>query len=146
MIEKTVQIDVPRPLSQTFSFVSDLENNPKWISGLISTHKISAGAIQKGTRLINKFDQRGGIEYAETITEFVPEQSFSFEIHVPNMPIVGKFKFRAMDSTTTRISFTETANPQSFVYKVVKPVVSIVMSYQLKKDFKKLKKILSASN
>jgi uncharacterized membrane protein len=141
MITSKISITVPKPVGEAFSFLSDLENNPKWITGLISTTKLTEGPVQAGTRLRNKFKERGGIEYDETITSFDRNKSFSFDIHVPGMPISGHFDFISKGQET-EIHFVENVKPEKFVYKLLAPLIKIQINKQLRKDFQTLAALL----
>jgi len=141
VIRVSQQIEVSKPVCEAFAFLSDLENNPKWITGVVSTTKLSEGPIGKGTRLLNKFKERGGVEYEETILSLESDKSLSFEIHVPGMPIKGDFRFEPKGSGTV-ISFTEEVVPEKFGYRLMSPILKVMMQRQLNKDFRKLKTLL----
>ena len=137
------EINVRASVAEAFSFLSDLENNPKWLSGLEYTKKLSEGPVGKGTRLVNKFKERGGVEYQETITQFKKNDSFAFEIHVPGMPVMGAFQF-VRTGSGTKITFVEKLKPESVTYKLLGPLIYLVAKRQLKKDFLKLQRCIEA--
>ena len=143
MLEAKTEIIVSKPREAAFAFVADLQNNPKWITGVEWTRKISDGPIAKGTKLRNRFSERGGIEVDETIIEFEPGRSFAFEIHVPGMPVRGSFVFDTVTSGT-KISFVEQIEPQRFLYKVLAPIMGIMIKRQIKADFARLRDLLTS--
>jgi uncharacterized membrane protein len=49
MIHIEASIDIDRPPSEVFDFLADLENTPKWQSGVIQSKVIGEGPIGKGT-------------------------------------------------------------------------------------------------
>ena len=103
-------IVIDRPIDEVFAYVSDVENMPRWVSGVrkvrLLSKKVKAGA-------------RFSAEYAEgmrnsaidfTIAAFEPPVRFAAttERGPFSFPFRGTFEFRSLGESTEVISNVET--------------------------------------
>ncbi len=87
MIKFETTVRINRPVAEVFSFLSDLENLPKWNYYVLEVTKLSSGPIDTGTRYhqvrktdeqdlrITEFDQNHKI-----VVKTLPPSSLNFEM------------------------------------------------------------------
>src|SRR5258708_39727926 len=99
MFQVKVIIVINRPLEEVFAFLSNLENNLKWRSGMIKAEKISEGPIGVGTtyRLINSlFGQQ--VEGEAVVTEDVLNRKYA-TMNKTGLPIKTQSTFETCEAS-----------------------------------------------
>ena len=80
MIELHEKIDVPRPVREAFDYVKDFRSTREWDATASAAEKLSAGAVEVGTRFRVTCDMPvGSVDLIYTVTHL--EQDKSIELH-----------------------------------------------------------------
>ena len=140
MINVQVSIVIHRPLGEVFAFLSNLENNLNWRTGMIEARKISEGPIGVGTtyRLINNFFGRR----VEGDTEYELNRSYA-TVNKSGLPIETNRTFEPVERCT-EVTFSVKAKIGGFV-KLVEPLLARIGKRRLTADAIKVKKIIEAN-
>ena len=79
MIAIDENVAIARPVDRVFAFVTDLQNNPLWQTGVILSEKTSEGPLGEGAtyRLVNRFMGKR-LDSAGIISEYVPNRICSY--------------------------------------------------------------------
>ena len=142
MIKVEHSIAINRPVEEVFSVVTNLENNPKWGSGLLEAVKTSDGPIGVGTtwRLVRKvLGQR--LEAESEVTEYELNRNYVQRSKSP-FPVEVRQTYEAVEGGT-RISITLEAEPGGF-FKLAEPLLKSTAKRDIDAEFANLKDLMEA--
>ncbi len=142
MFQVKVSIVINRPLEEVFAFLSNLENNLKWRSGMIKAEKISDGPIGVGTtyRLINSlFGQQ--VEGEAVVTEYELNRKYA-TMNKSGLPIKTQRMFEPVEGGT-RVTFSVETELDGF-FKLVEPLMASIGKRRLEADAVTVKKLIEA--
>lgn len=93
MISVETHVDIARPASEVFAFVSDHTNAPLWQHGLHEVRRLTDGPIGVGTEhaFVRRFAGRR-IESRNRFTHYDEARRF-VEFEIPSGPITGKASY-----------------------------------------------------
>ena len=103
-------IVIDRPIDEVFAFVSDVENMPRWVSGVRRVQLLSE-KVKAGARFTADYAQgMRNAAIAFQIVEFEPPVRFTAtaERGPFSFPFRGTFEFRSVGDSTEVISNVET--------------------------------------
>jgi uncharacterized membrane protein len=134
---------INRPVEEVFAVLSNVENNPKWLSVFQEVTKTSPGPIGVGTTwhvVLKALGQRieGDVEVVEYEANRIYVQKSKagpvpVEIRQTCAPVAGG----------TRVNFALKAEPGSF-FKLAEPLVKSFGQRSIEKDLAKLKDLMEA--
>ena len=102
MIKTKVSIEIERPVSELFAFVTEVRNFPLWFGGIIRESKPeTAGACAVGTKFTqtNSFLGRT-FQTHFTVTEYELDKLFCVSTHWGPIPFAGCFHFEPTNGGT----------------------------------------------
>ena len=140
MIKVEHSIVINRPVEEVFSVVTNVENNPKWGSGLLEAVKTSDGPIGVGTtwRLVRKvIGQR--LEAESEVTEYELNRNYVQRSKSP-FPVVVRQTYEAVEGGT-RITITSEAEPGGFL-KLAEPLLKSTAKRDIDAEFANLKDLM----
>lgn len=143
MINVQVSIVINRPLEEVFIFLSNLENNLKWRSGMIKAEKISEGPIGVGTtyRMINNYFGRR-VEGEAVVTEYELNRKYA-TMNKSGFPIETQRMFAAVEGGT-RVTFAVKAELLGGFFKLAEPLVASIGKRRLEADAFLVKHVIEA--
>ncbi len=142
MFQVKVSIVINRPLEEVFGFLSNLENNLKWRSGMIEAKRISTGPIGVGTtyRMINNFFGRR-VEGEAVVTEYELNQKYA-TMNKSGLPIKTQRVFEPVEGGT-RVTFSVETEVGGF-FKLVEPLMARIGKRRLEADALMVKDIIES--
>ena len=140
MIKFTETIDVAKPVDKVFSYVSDLENSPRWNDDVVETKKMSPGPIQEGTVFRQYRNELATAGEAVAITSHLPHKRLSIRARLADSPAEVTYEFEEVDSGT-RITSEVELEPAG-VMKLIVPVVETRVKDSVAEDLAALKRVL----
>ena len=142
MFQVQVSIVINRPLEEVFAFLSDLENNLKWRSGMIEAKKTSAGPIGVGTtyRMINNFFGRQ-VEGEAVVTEYEPNRKYA-TMNKSGLPIKTQRTFEPVEGGT-RVTFSVETELGKF-FKPIEPLLANIGKRRVEADAITVKNLIEA--
>jgi carbon monoxide dehydrogenase subunit G len=144
MINVQVSIVINRPLEEVFSFLSNLENNMKWRSGMIKAEKVSDGPIGVGTtyRMINNFFGRQ-VEGEAVVTEYELNRKYA-TMNKSGLPIKTQRMFEPVEGGT-RVTFSVETEVGGF-FKLVEPLMARIGRRRLEADAVMVKALIESGD
>jgi carbon monoxide dehydrogenase subunit G len=144
MINVEVSVVINRPLEEVFAFLSRLENNMKWRTGMIAAEQASAGPVGVGTtyRLVNEVLGRR-IEGEAEVTEYVSNSSYA-TVNRSGLPIETRRSFEPVPGGT-RVTFAVKADLGRFS-RPIGPLVSAIGRRRLRSDALKVKQLIESGS
>jgi uncharacterized protein YndB with AHSA1/START domain len=142
MVRAQLGTTIRRPVEEVFAVMSDLSNNPKWISAVSETTKTSDGPIGVGTtwHSVGTFLGRR-MESDTTYTEFEPNRTVTFEATTP-FPMTVAFTFEPV-AGGTRVEQVVDAEPGGF-FKLAGPLLVTAAKRQFQNDLDNLRDLLES--
>jgi carbon monoxide dehydrogenase subunit G len=139
--EKSITIN--RPQQEVFDFVTDLSNDSKWQSGIVSVERTSDGPIGAGSTWSSKLKFLGREMEAEIeLTSYdSPNQSSVKSINGP-VPFENTYKFESKGNGT-QMTISGQAEIGGF-FKMAEGLVGKQFEKQMDADGAALKKLLEA--
>lgn len=133
---------INQPIETVFCFTTNIENNPKWQSGLLESGLTSPGAMGVGAtyRCVNKF-MGVHIETEGVITEYAPYRECTYQITSGPVKGASSFIFEPVDGGT-RVTTAGEADLSFF--KLTKSLAIRKVRKQLRNDMKTLRKVIEA--
>ena len=139
MVRIDFSIDVDRPPSEVFAYLTDAESLPQWQSSAVEAHW--EGEKTRGARVkeVRKFLDRR-MESELEVTEYEPDRRFSLKVLSGPVPFSVQHTIEPRDRGT-RLTFVGEGEPGGF-FRLGEPIVARVAERQFKSDYETLKDIL----
>jgi carbon monoxide dehydrogenase subunit G len=139
--EKSLMID--RPQQEVFDFVTNLNNDPKWQSGIESVERTSDGAIGAGSTWGYKLKFLGReIEAEIELTSYDPPNQASVKSIGGPVPFESNYTFESKDGGT-QMTISGQAEIGGF-FKLAEGLVGKQLEKQMDSDSAALKKLLES--
>jgi uncharacterized protein YndB with AHSA1/START domain len=138
-----MSIVINRPVEEVFAFLSNPENNPKWVSGSNEVHLTSARPIGVGTTFRSVFTVLGRrMESEIEFTEYEPNRSYAQKTTSGPIPVESRVTFERVDGGTQVINH-QVAEPGG-LFKLAEPVLVRMIKRQFEADFANLKDLMES--
>ena len=144
MIRVEEQATINRPIEEVFTYASDIERQPEWVSPLTDSQKTTAGPTGIGTtyRQAAKFLGRR-MEVDCEITGYEPPSLYAFRGKNGPLQMEMRFSLTSEGPSTTRL--TQVVEGESGgVFKLADPIMARTMKKQMAADLEALKTILES--
>ncbi|HTP11065.1 MAG TPA: SRPBCC family protein [Anaerolineae bacterium] len=143
MAQFKTSLVIRRSVEDVFTFVSNYQNSPRWVSGGLEHTKISAGPIGVGT-VIRTYGRTLGlrIEATRVVTIYEPYSRYAFKSEYQQMPITTTFLFEPI-ADGTRLTVVVDGEPTG-LFKATAPFVLGAIQRQFEGDLSRLKALLEA--
>jgi uncharacterized membrane protein len=146
VIDVTTRLDVDRPATEVFAFVSDHLNAPLWQNGLHEVRRTTDGPIGVGTEhvFVRRFAGRQ-IESRNRFIEFEPDRFVAFEI--PDGKITGRASYLVEPNGDDRCHLTSTMqfNVNGWM-RITEPLLARVLERDSRRDEQALKRHLESNS
>jgi len=142
MVRFEFAIDVDRPPSEVFAYITDTDRVSEWQSSAVEARW--QGEKAQGTRIreVRKFLGRR-METELEVTEYEPDRRFGLRAVSGPVPYSVTQVLEPRNGGT-RLMFVGEGEPGGF-FKLAEPIVGRVAERQFKSDFETLKDILEGS-
>ena len=142
MIKIEHSIVINRPIEEVFAVVTNVENNPKWGSGLLKAVKTSDGPIGVGTtwRLVRKVLGQQ-LEAEVEVTEYELNRNYVQRSKSP-FPGAVRQTYEAVEDGT-RISIILEAEPGG-LFRLAEPLLKSTFKRDIDAEFANLKDLMEA--
>jgi uncharacterized protein YndB with AHSA1/START domain len=133
-------IVIERRIESVFEYVTDLEKNPMWQSGMENAEITSEGPVSRGTtyRCTNTFMGKR-YETEGVVSEYSPNRKCFFRFRAGDVTGETRFIFESVDGTT---HFTAEGEIHLSLFFPIKNLANLKAERKLKQDLSDLKEIL----
>lgn len=144
MINFELSTLIDRPMKDVFSFVSDLNNAPKWQSQMVAIEQSSSGPVGVGTTFKTTGELMGRrLEGRAEITDYEPDSRFGFKMDAGPMQVKAGISLKPA-GTGTRLALSGQGNPGG-VFKLAEGALAKQIKSQMEANLARLKSVLEAS-
>jgi len=135
---------IRRPVEEVFTFVSNYQNSPRWVSGALEHTKVSAGPIGVGTVIRTTGRTMGvHVEAMRIVTAYEPYAKYAFKSEYRQVPLTTTFFFEPVQGGT-RLTIAVEGEPAG-LFKAATPLVLGTIRQQFEGDLRRLKSLLEDS-
>ncbi len=141
MAQTKISTVINRPVEEVFAVLSNPENSPKWISGIIEVKKTSEGPIGVGTtwRTVRTFlGQR--MEEESEFTEYEPNWRFATKSKAGPIPAKSQATFESVEGGTR----VDVEGELGGFFKLAEPLLMKMLKRQVEADLANLKNLMEA--
>ncbi len=132
---------IHRSVEDVFTFVSNYQNSPRWVSGTLEHTKVSEGPIGVGTVIRTTGRALGlRVEATRIVTAYEPHRKYAFKSEYRQVPIATTFFFEPVQAGT-RLTVVVEGEP-SGLFAVATPLVLGTLRQQFEGDLRRLKALL----
>ena len=143
MINIECSVVINRPIEEVFSFMSNVENNPQWVSGVLETKLTSPGPMAAGSTGTDMRQFLGTrIESTWEVTEHEVNVKSGFRITSGPIPLQGTWTFEHVEGGT-KVTFIAQGETGGF-FRLAEPLVGRIARRQTENDHETLKDLLEA--
>jgi uncharacterized protein YndB with AHSA1/START domain len=135
-------IDVDRPPTEVFAYLTDAASLPEWQSSAVEAHWEGEKTAGAHVREVRKFLGRR-MESELEVTEYEPDRRFGLKVLSGPVPFSVQHTLEPRDGGGTHLTFVGEGEPGGF-FKLAEPIVGRTAERQFKTDFETLKDILEA--
>ena len=146
-MKATASITITRPISDVFAFVTNVENMPRWVSG-VSAARLTSREMGAGARYVLDYI-RGWRpwEVEIEVTEFEPPSAFGSRMARGPFPFEGRMELREVESATEVTNIIE-AGPDSvstrFASWVFGPILRRSWARRLDRELEQLRSVIES--
>jgi uncharacterized protein YndB with AHSA1/START domain len=142
MIDFDLTLDVARPPSEVFAYVSDPRNLREW-QGTARVEQLTEGAVGVGTRFRETHERMGRrLESVTEVTAYEPDSRFAIRVVEGPLPIDGDWRFAPADGGT-RVRFAARGGVPARM-RLLAPLIARAVRRQMRRDHERLKQALES--
>lgn len=144
MLTHAAAVTIDRPADRVFSFMADLENAPKWQSGVTESNVISSGPIGVGTQFNETIKVMGrSLNALCVVIEFDPGKKISFRSDSPAIQFEGHYAFEPV-AGGTKLSFDGWTRLGGLL-RLLEPLFGGEVRKELDAELKRVKMLMETS-
>ena len=145
-LNAAAQISVEREPADVWAYVSDVTNQDHWVDGMSNSEIVGREPIGRGSQIRSVYTYGGNDGPVEmTVTEFREGRELAIEASEGPFPFTGRLTLeRSGPSTIVTNSMTAGSDHvvTSIMFTVLRPLMKMMMSRQMRKELGQLKAIL----
>lgn len=145
-LKRRINFNVNRNIQETFSYMSNPENNKEWLSGVTKIKKKTLGEIKIGT--VFEFQRKVAgriVEGTIKIINFEADKQFSYQSITSNYQFRLNYTFEKADANETHVMLNVFWKPTRLIDKLIGRLVFNKVKSQFDTDFIILKEVLEQS-
>ena len=144
----SAQITIDREPAEVWTYVSDVTNQDQWVDGMSDSEVVGDGPIGRGTQIRGTYTYGGGsASTVMTVTEFREGRQLAIEALEGPFPFSGRLSLERSGASTV-VTNAMTAGSDhvvtSIMFTVLRPLMKLMMSRQMRKELGQLKAILES--
>jgi uncharacterized protein YndB with AHSA1/START domain len=141
MIRIEFSVDIDRPASEVFAYLTDAEKLPQWQAGAIEAEWQGERAAGARVREVRKFLGRR-MESELEVTAYEPDRRLGLKVLSGPVPFSVDQRLEPRNGGT-RLTFVGEGEPGGF-FRLAEPLVARTAERQFKGDYETLKDLLEA--
>lgn len=136
MAQLEVTVDIRRPVSEVWAFVTDLKNSPNWTRSGSELRQTSSGTMGVGATIESSRRILGRDIKSQSlrVTAYEPERALSFVAEIPILRRAGvQLVFESIEDGTrvTRTSVVEPGPVLRFLLPLLLPLLTSVQNTEM---------------
>lgn len=137
-------IDIQRPVSEVFDYLSNPENATAWSSNVVDYSLISGKPDEVGAVFSVSAKVAGvRVDATEELAGYEPNKLLEFRSKESRIGYVRQLRFTG-DGAGTRVAFVQDADTGSGLFKFADPIVQKLYAHDVRGNLEKAKTILES--
>jgi uncharacterized membrane protein len=138
-----VQVEIDRPAAEVFAFLEDVENNTRWLRGMVSCRWTTPPPVRPGSR----YEQRARFMGKEirtgfVVTELEPGRLVTIQSREgSSFPLTVRREVQPSGPARCRVTETVQSDPRGF-YRTAEPLLRLMVRRNIRRDYRRLKVLL----
>ncbi len=141
VIKGTIEIDCP--VEEVFAYLAEPKNALEWESGLEVNELTSEGPIGVGSKGRRVDNYLGRDDQVMEVTEWMPNQLAAFKFESDGFISYLKWRTEPADGGT-RFAYQFNTSPKNPIFKLLMPLMILIVKPKVKKKYRKLKEVLES--
>jgi uncharacterized protein YndB with AHSA1/START domain len=144
MIQFETSTQISQPRGRVFEFLTDLDNLPKWQSGVVQSRRLSQGQVRTGFQ----FEETAKVgpwrlHTVCTVTDIKPNERFAFEAKSDGpLDYDGRFELQPV-AGGTRVTLSGNARLKG-LWRLLQPLLAADLRRETRSELMTLKQLLEA--
>jgi uncharacterized membrane protein len=138
-----VRVEIDRPAAEVFAFLEDIENNTRWLRGMVSCRWTTQPPVRVGSRYeqVARFlgkEIRTGFE----VTDLEPGRLATIRsLPGSSFPLTVRREVESTGAGRCRVTETVHSDPKGF-YRLSGSVLRLLVGRNIRRDYQRLKRLL----
>jgi len=116
---------IARPAEEVFAFLANLENLPRWQSGVLRAELTSSGPIGVGSTAVVERRMFGQQIAADlVVTAYEPPRRIVLDTEASGVSVQARVGIEPLDAARSRVTFGMAMEASGFFMKAVEPMVA----------------------
>jgi uncharacterized membrane protein len=140
-----VTVDVDRPADAVYAFLEDVENNTRWLRGMVSCRWTTEPPVRVGSRYeqVARFLGKE-IRTRFEVTELEPGRRVTIRsLPGSSFPLTVRREVDPLGAARCRVTETVHSDPSGF-YRLSAPVLRLLVRRNIDRDYRRLKELLES--
>ena len=141
----TVQVDIDRPAGEVFAYLDQVENNPRWLRGMVSCRWTTEPPARVGSRYeqVARFLGKR-IRTSFEVTEHEPGKLVTIASREgSSFPLTVRREVDPLGPDRCRVTEVVDSDPRGF-YRIAEPLLRVMVRRNIQRDYRRLKGLLEA--
>jgi uncharacterized membrane protein len=135
--------EIPRPAAEVFAFLSDLENLPRWQSGVLRAELTTPGPIGVGSKAVVERRMFGQQIVADlVVTVYEPPHRIVLATEASGVTVEASVVVAELNGQRCRVTFGMVMQTASFFMKAVEPMLAEAAETDIEASLARLKEAL----
>lgn len=144
MREAERSAEISRPAEEVFAFLSNLENLPRWQSGVLRAELTTPAPLRVGSKAVVERRMFGQQIVADlVVTAFEPPHRIVLATEASGVSVEASVVVQELDAQRSRITFGMVMQTASFFMKAVEPMLAEAAEADIEASLARLEKALA---
>ena len=136
--------EIALPAAEVFAFLSNLENLPRWQSGVVRAEQTSSGAIGVGSTAVVERRMFGQQIVADlVVTVYEPPRRMVLNTETSGVSVQARVAIEPLEAGRCRVTFGMAIETSGFFMKAVEPMVAQAAEADIEASLARLREVLA---
>jgi uncharacterized membrane protein len=136
--------EISRPAQEVFAFLSNLENLPRWQSGVLRAELTTPGPIAVGSKAVVERRMFGQQIVADlVVTAYEPPHRIVLATEASGVSVDASVEVQELDDRRCRVTVGMVLETASFFMKAVEPMVAEAAESDIEASLSRLVEVLA---
>lgn len=144
MREAQRSAEIARPAAEVFTFLADLENLPRWQSGVLRAELTTPAPLGVGSRAVVERRMFGQQLLADiVVTVYEPPHRIVLQTEASGISVEASVTVQELDERRCRVTFGMAMEAASFFMKALEPMVAEAAEADIEASLSRLGEVLA---
>lgn len=145
MVNVILDIIIQRPIEEVMKYAVDPDNAKLWYDNIKVSKMLTEKPLTVGSKILFQAKFLGRtMDYTYEVVDFVPNKVMSMRTSDGPFLMETSYFWTKIDPSTTKMEIQNQGIPTGFS-SLLAPMMTMMMKRAMKKDLKKIKRILESS-